>query len=274
MTDTIARPCTPATSGCGCGGVSACPCGSSGAVGLERTHWFAGQLVGPEDLTQEQRYFRDKSRRHNRLLHGWGVVCGLDVAAALNADKRPEPYRVTVGAGYVLGPFGDEIVVVDPVEVDIRTRTVNGDVVDACGPPPDPWCADVHVAMDPKKTWYLAIRYDECLTRPVRSPGACGCGCDSNGCEFSRVRDSFAIAVLDELPPSHRTPQKPEKLTAVLEDLFRPCGQTCPPCPEDPWVVLADLTIGADGAVKVDELKHRRWVVSFGSYGYVCSTKR
>ena len=81
-------------------------------VGLERTRYFARQqLVGPEDLTQDQRYFREKHRRHNRMLHGWGVVCGVDVQPAGDAQGEAIPYTVCVGAGYVLGPYGDEILV-------------------------------------------------------------------------------------------------------------------------------------------------------------------
>ena len=52
-----------------------------GHDGLERTRYYAGQLVGPDDLTEDQRYFRERLRRHNRLLHGWGVVCGARVRA-------------------------------------------------------------------------------------------------------------------------------------------------------------------------------------------------
>ena len=37
---------------------------------LERTRFFPRQLVTPDDLTQDQIYFRDTHRRHNRMLHG------------------------------------------------------------------------------------------------------------------------------------------------------------------------------------------------------------
>ena len=45
----------------------------------ERPRYYGRQLITADDLTLEQDYFRDKLRRHNRLLHGWGVVCGAQV---------------------------------------------------------------------------------------------------------------------------------------------------------------------------------------------------
>ncbi|PYV22134.1 MAG: hypothetical protein DMG27_18945 [Acidobacteria bacterium] len=52
----------------GCGPIS--PCDTSIA---ERPRYFPRQLITPDDVTLEQDYFRNKLRRHNRLLHGWGV---------------------------------------------------------------------------------------------------------------------------------------------------------------------------------------------------------
>ena len=65
-------------------------CDSLPLSGLERTRFFSRQLVAPEDLTQDQLYFREKSRRHNRMLHGWGIVCGACVKAGAT------PYEVVV----------------------------------------------------------------------------------------------------------------------------------------------------------------------------------
>lgn len=45
----------------------------------ERLNYFFGQTLGVAELRAEQDYFRGKLRLHNRCLHGWGIVCGLDV---------------------------------------------------------------------------------------------------------------------------------------------------------------------------------------------------
>src|ERR671926_474960 len=81
----------------------------------ERPRYYSRQLITPDDMTLEQDYFRTKLRRHNRFLHGWGVVCGAEVAEA------NKPWKVVVKAGYILGPFGDEIYVEKDQCLDVRT---------------------------------------------------------------------------------------------------------------------------------------------------------
>jgi hypothetical protein len=61
------------------------PAATSGPIAvpeLQRLTYFYGQLLGPKDLLGEQAYLREKLRLANRLLHGWGVVCGLEVEPA------------------------------------------------------------------------------------------------------------------------------------------------------------------------------------------------
>jgi hypothetical protein len=257
--------------GCGCGpGHDLC----DDPAGLERTRFFARQLVGPEDFTQDQRYFREKHRRHNRMLHGWGVVCGVAVTPAADANGAPQPYVVCVAPGYVLGPYGDEILVDQATPFDVRR--VADDVRGGCPPPVDPWCAPVHADRDPDKTLYLAIRYDECPTRPVQTESGCGCGSE---CEYSRIVDGFTLGVLDELPDVYAS-EAAGGDDDKGDDRFlhhvrctpdlRKNGRPCPPCPTSPWVILADLRVGRDGTVSVDQWTHRRFVAAFGSYGFYC----
>ena len=54
---------------------------------LERVNFFPRQLLTDGDMIADQEYFREKLRRHNRYLHGWGVVCGLEVTEA--REKGP-----------------------------------------------------------------------------------------------------------------------------------------------------------------------------------------
>lgn len=46
---------------------------------LERLQYFYGQMLGPGDFRAEQTFFREKLKLHNRCLHGYGTVCGLEV---------------------------------------------------------------------------------------------------------------------------------------------------------------------------------------------------
>ena len=96
----------------------------------------------------------------------------------------------------------------------------------------------------------------------------------------SRTVDGFALGVLDELPDAYRGVGEPSDdesfgaggLTEALRcsALLRRTGRPCPPCPASPWVILADVRVGADGTVAVDQWTHRRFVASFGSYGFFC----
>src|SRR6478672_11351488 len=122
MTTPLMTKSTP----CGCSGSAApTPCDSPELRGLERTRFFAHQLVMPDDLTQDQIYFREKMRRHNRMLHGWGVVCGACVT------KGQGKCDVIVQSGYVLGPYGDEIVIPRDVPIDLCKLGV-GEQIGCC----------------------------------------------------------------------------------------------------------------------------------------------
>jgi hypothetical protein len=177
----------------------------------------------------EQEYFRQKLRRHNRFLHGWGVVCGLEVTAAPTAET---PWRVKIDSGYALGPYGDEIYVANFVCLDLAKCGPQAvpDPCEPCGGPPRQPPSRI-------EQLFIAIKYVECETRPVRVHPV-GCACDDAACEYSRIRDDFKIACLTELPDSHQ----PDR--AQLCDLRSQRAITpCPPCPEEPWVVLAQVTL-------------------------------
>ena len=116
---------------------------------LERPRYFPRQLMTPAEMILEQDYFREKLRRHNRMLHGWGVVCGAIVCrvacppgtngkggymVAAQAWPCPEesgpggwhPWNVSVSSGYILGPYGDEILINSQVIVDVRQHCTTG----------------------------------------------------------------------------------------------------------------------------------------------------
>ena len=78
---------------------------------LTRPRYFFGKLLGVDDFNQEQEYFRTKHRRHNRLLHGVGVVSGLGVS--LGSDDG-EP-AIVISPGLAIGPTGEELLVCERV---------------------------------------------------------------------------------------------------------------------------------------------------------------
>jgi hypothetical protein len=104
---------------------------------LRRVNYFSGQVLTAADLQRDQEYFRHRLRRHNRALHGCGVVSGLDVDAVQDDDGT---VTVTVAPGYALGPQGDEIIVAEQVSLAVPA-------------------AGTH--------WIVAARYDERLVEPL-----------------------------------------------------------------------------------------------------------
>ena len=70
---------------------------------LERPRFFSSKLLRTEDLALEQQYFREKLRRHNRSLHGFGIVSGLKVTT--------DSGKIAVDAGMALDCQGNEVVI-------------------------------------------------------------------------------------------------------------------------------------------------------------------
>jgi hypothetical protein len=217
----------------------------------ERVRYFPRQLLTADDMRAEQEYFHEKLRRHNRYLHGWGVVCGFKVVEP--GEKDPN-WQVTVCPGYVLSPQGDEIMVTDKIKFDLQTKLQSPEpcAVRWSCPPEEAPPGDAD-----KKIIYLAIRYIECNSRPVRVHPA-GCSCDEAACEYSRVRDSFELKALWKLPDSHKEAAKAdtqwcESWNGWLDDPANPQPvPPCMPCTNDPWVVLATITLPNDASTSID----------------------
>ena len=234
----------------------------------ELPRFFPRQLITSDDLTLEQEYFRNKLRMHNRMLHGWGVVCGAQVCmvprANGNGNGEFEPWKVYVKPGYILGPCGDEIVIDCARIVDLRTSGVTGISGEPCVDAVDPWCVEVFEREGPD-TLYVAVRYRQEATRPVRvQPG--GCGCDDTRCENSRWRDGYEIKVLNYCP------HEDDGVPPIFDDLFDEAPiPSCPEPPAEPWVGLAKIELDADGVIsRIDNCVCRRLVLSHATFWWQC----
>jgi hypothetical protein len=234
---------------------------------LEHPRFFPRQIVTDGDLTLEHQYVRDSLRRHNLYLHGWGVVCGAKVCLTPTCDGLAvEPWKVAIEPGYILGPYGDEIVIDRPQIVDLRRRGYIKTTGEVCGEAKDPWCSDVYVNSPPTRI-YVAVRYKEVLCRPVRIQPI-GCGCDDMPCEYSRIRDGYEVGFLCDCPE----PQKARNGNHTNGDHGTNedhCGKLaipeCP-CPTDPWVVLAEVHLDECGIItKIDNCSCRRLVKSLAA---------
>jgi hypothetical protein len=71
------------------------------------------------DFADEQHYMLSRQRLHNRLFHGWGIVCGLKVEPHPNAECQPN--WLVIKAGVAIDCHGREIFLHQdtPVEVPL-----------------------------------------------------------------------------------------------------------------------------------------------------------
>jgi len=90
------------------------------ALATQRLQYFTGRHMTARDFAAEQNYHRTHRYLHNRMLHGWGVVCGLHVHRHPSENCRND--HVKVDCGLALDCCGREI----PVPKNIV-------------PPPIPW---------------------------------------------------------------------------------------------------------------------------------------
>jgi hypothetical protein len=88
--------------------------GACGDSGFKRVNYFSGVLLSERDFLGEQVYNSEKRKLHNRLLHGWGVVCGLKVL-----PTSPPSRRVIIEPGLAIDCAGNEILVPGPCELDV-----------------------------------------------------------------------------------------------------------------------------------------------------------
>ena len=79
---------------------------------LDQIIFFAGKLLTVADLEQEQNYLVARFRRHNRFLHGWGIVAGLTVSTDGNSG-------ITVEPGLAIDCAGIELLLPEPAHVQL-----------------------------------------------------------------------------------------------------------------------------------------------------------
>ena len=76
----------------------------------KRNRYVYGMVLGVEDFQQEQGYFLDRMRLHNRMLHGWGTVSGLEVSESDDGTSS-----IVVNAGMAIDAEGNEIFLAEAV---------------------------------------------------------------------------------------------------------------------------------------------------------------
>jgi hypothetical protein len=138
-------------------------------IATERNHWYVGKLMGPRDFAADPDYLLSRHRLHNRMLHGWGIVCGLEV----EHDPRPECARrwVVVTPGLALDCHGRELVLKHELRFELPLDSEH------------------------TEPFLLALRYTETAIEqvPVLDPEH---GCAGSRTAANRVREGVELTVV------------------------------------------------------------------------------
>ncbi|HEV2705515.1 MAG TPA: hypothetical protein VGV59_06295 [Pyrinomonadaceae bacterium] len=74
---------------------------------IKRLNYYNSQFLKEDDFSDEQLYHNQMRRLHNRALHTWGIISGLDVRQVTGALK------VAITPGIAIDRLGREIVLAD-----------------------------------------------------------------------------------------------------------------------------------------------------------------
>jgi hypothetical protein len=209
------KPAQSGGCGCGCGGACGCESRCCELECLVRPRFFCGQVLTDADLGAAVDWARNRFSLA-RYRHGWGIVCGLDVTCTGRGTRGdccpgqgPESGpTVYVSPGYAIDCCGNDLVVCQPIAVDLGEACRPGD--DPCNPTP-PKAAGKAKALDildeDKKdvdcwrslreglfTATLRLRYREDLASGQPAMFRSGCS-DLGACEYSRVLEHPCVHV-------------------------------------------------------------------------------
>jgi len=194
----------------------------------ERNRYFYGKLLTVRDFEAEQKYCNDKRRMGNRLLHGAGVVCGLQVVAV--DDKT-----ISVETGMAIDYSGREIVVASPVTQKLSM-------------------IDGFTSNDYAKNIYLCIAYDERGKEPVYSVASSSTRPEEVG-EHNRMQEIYHLFVREDAPDptNFGFARLYEHTTLLYSDEQLRIWQRCPRYvnPED----LFEITLLIEKTLQVPRIK-------------------
>lgn len=141
---------------------------SDGAGALQRVNYVSGMLLGVDDFRVEQNYFRSRLNRHNRLLHGSGIVEGLAVTVE-DGTNGPTGPQLTLAPGFALDRLGNEICVDAPVVLALPAQAA---------------------------ALLVQLSYAEQATGPVPLPG--GSPLDPTAVQTTRITETFTASLAAE----------------------------------------------------------------------------
>ena len=203
---------------------------NEGTIPVERMRWFTGRFVTARDLIDEQQYMMQRRWLANRLLHGEGVLCGLDVLPHERADCAAT--TVWIEPGIALDCRGREL-----INGCRQCVTWPAAAEPGCEPPEhEEKLLVIRYAEEAVDPQYAVL--DTCTTKVGKEP--------------TRIRElvCWQLADREELP--HCWPGDHRHIHDDCDDgpeRHRGCLE--PYCPCGGWVPLAILTRHEGGPIQI-----------------------
>lgn len=218
-----------------------------------RNHYFYGKLLDVFHFELEQNYTNQKRWLMNRLVLGYGVICGLKVTPANDGTCR-----IRVQPGVAIDKWGREIILPEPSRAIDPTM-----LTDACGQPVGPAPAYTYAAEPaptpmptptppPERCVHVCLAYHECPAElsPVMA-GECG---GEQQCEPGVIREQYRLLVragraplLPRLACSEALDGVFDSNTINYEHLVEWTLRGCQWAPDDPCIPLANIALPDDG---------------------------
>jgi competence ComEA-like helix-hairpin-helix protein len=169
----------------------------------KRVRYSTGLVLGVDEFQQEQRYLMERDRRHQRALHGYGTVHGLDVRTR-SRDGEPE---VLVLPGLAVDPVGRDVCVTEPqcARLNAWLAAHDEEVRGSAGSFPD------------TTSLYVLLCHRECETDRVPIPGS-PCRSEDDAQAASRIADHFELRLALE-PPAYAEEAAVRRFGALLRRL-------------------------------------------------------
>jgi hypothetical protein len=219
----------------------------------ERNRYFHGQMLYDRNFRLETDYHNHKRWLLNRLVAGWGVVCGLGIRPG-EGEEDDNP-TIIVEPGLALDRWGREIVVdaeTGPLAIPQRLLIPQ----EGGGEPQggkegygqDSYGGERRKPRGREIDLHVLLCYHECTAVPT--PVLAGDCRDEEPCQPGLIRERYTI----EFRPGCLAPRQlklriPDVIASDgrvdYAELVKAVSQPCP-CPEDPCVPLANLHLDLD----------------------------
>lgn len=195
-----------------------------------RNRYFYGKLLDVYHFEMESHYFNNKRQLINRMVNGYGVVCGL----AVNAEA--EANTITVNQGVAIDKWGREIIVPETS----GAHTVPPEVIAQAIKDSEEGAEEVFA--------HVLLCYHECESDPT--PGLAN-ECEGTvACQAGAIRERYRLVFKPGKAP-------PIGLECRIHDVVHGnkvdykalvdwISGSCPDCPPDPCIPLANIRLWLD----------------------------